>query len=33
LETYLARGGRQLRKIWVDQGYELRIDTLMAKSV
>jgi len=22
LETYLARGGRRLRKIWVDQGYE-----------
>jgi transposase len=21
-ETYLARGGRRLRKIWVDQGYE-----------
>jgi transposase len=21
LETYLARGGRRLRKIWVDQGY------------
>ena len=22
LETYLARGGRRLRKIWVDHGYE-----------
>ena len=22
LERYLARGGRRLRKIWVDQGYE-----------
>ena len=22
LETYLARGARRLRKIWVDQGYE-----------